>query len=127
MPTLSIPAQTVQPGAHTGAWQTVPNGVTTLVVTVDLTAFTDPATVFGVRIEWRAGIGADPQTLVQGYVMGDPAGIGQWGMTFSRGRPTQTAVQARWVAAVGSLDGNGNPQLSGGNPVTIGASSVVVS
>lgn len=108
MPTLNIPAQTVQPGVSTGAWHNIPNGVTSLVATVDLTAFTDLATVFGMRTQ----IGPTP---------------GQWGLSYVRGKPTQVSVQARYIAAVGSLDADGNPQLSGGNPVAIGASSVVVS
>lgn len=128
MPTLNIAAQTVQPGIHAGAWRTVPDGVTSLVCDVDLSAF----------IEWRMGIGFDAHTLIEGYTRGGPvtdpetgeqlsATPGGWSLGYGRSTPTPVSVQARYVAAVGSLDANGSPQLSGGNPVAIGASSVVVS
>lgn len=138
MPTLTIAAQTVQPGIHAGAWRTVPDGVTSLVCDVDLSSFTDPDTVFGLRIEWRMGIGFDAHTLIEGYTRGgavtDPetgeqvsATPGGWSLGYGRSTPTPVSVQARYIAAVGSLDEDGRPQLSGGNPVAIGASSVVVS
>ncbi len=127
MPTLNIAAQTVQPGAHVGAWHNVPAGVSSLVCAVDLSTFTDAATVFGLRIEWSGDGGATAHTLVEGWVAGGSPTPGQWGLGYSQSTPTAVNVQARYIAAVGSLDANGNPQLSGGNPVAIGASSVVVS